>query len=292
MINSTSKMLKRLLGEHIAFEIMLHDSLWAVEADADQLSQVLINLCVNARDAMPRGGRLTISTSNCRIDDSGIDGQPRISPGEYVMLTVGDTGTGMSPSVMHHIFEPFFTTKDDGKGTGLGLSTVYGIVRQSNGHVWAESTPGHGARIMVCLPRTPKQAQPLRSAVTRQLPGGKHTLLIVEDDQDVRHAVAEYLPALGYTVLTAHPAEAFALAQRHAGALDLLITDVVMPEISGPELARQVCALQPQLPALYMSGYIDDAVRQEVLASQAPFLQKPFTLEELAAAIQRSLLSR
>lgn len=292
VINSTSKMLKRLLGENIDFQIVLDEPLWPVEADADQLSQVLINLCVNARDAMPHGGRLTIRTSNCRVVETGLAGQPHISPGEYVMLTVADNGTGIAPSVMRHIFEPFFTTKDDGKGTGLGLSTVYGIVCQSNGQVWAESIPGNGACIKVCLPRTQKQVQPLRSPGARRLPGGSHTLLIVEDDPDVRCAVAEFLPSLGYKVLTAHPADAFGLAQRHAGALDLLITDVVMPGISGPELARQVSALQPLLPVLYMSGYIDDSVREGVLASQAPFLQKPFTLEELAAAIQRSLVPR
>ena len=290
VITNTSKMLKRLLDENVALELTLDEPLWPIEADADQLSQVLINLCVNARDAMPHGGRLTISTSNCRVSEASLAGPVHVVPGEYVMMTVADTGAGMTAEVMHRIFEPFFTTKEVGKGTGLGLSAVYGIVRQSNGHVWPESAPGKGTRFTVCLPRTDKPVIQIPFETRKPAAGGNQTLLVVEDDPDVRQAVATYLPTLGYTVLAAFPSDALHLAKQHAGAIDLLITDVVMPGISGPELAKKVRALQPGLPILYMSGHIDDAVtRHGVLESKSPFLQKPFNLSELAAAIREAL---
>ncbi len=290
VVTSTSKMLKRLLGEDIALEMVLDESLWRVEADADQLSQVLINLCVNARDAMPHGGSLTISTSNCWAGELGLAGHVHAEPGEYVMMTVTDTGTGMDAEVMQHMFEPFFTTKEAGRGTGLGLSTVYGIVRQSLGHVWADSAPGRGTRFIVCLPRTQKPAIDTSAHSPQPSLGGNQTLLVVEDDADVRQAVAAYLPSLGYTVLAAHPADSMRLASQHVGVLDLLITDVVMPGISGPELAANVRALKPELAVLFMSGNIDDAVaRHGVLDTKAPFLQKPFTLTELASAVHAAL---
>jgi two-component system, cell cycle sensor histidine kinase and response regulator CckA len=290
VVTSTSKMLKRLLGEDIALETALDEPLWRVEADADQLSQVLINLCVNARDAMPHGGRLSISTSNCLATESGLTGHTQVAAGEYVVMTVSDTGTGMDAEVMQHMFEPFFTTKEVGRGTGLGLSTVYGIVRQSDGHVWADSAPGAGTRFMVCLPRTGKAAADVSSKRAKPLQGDNQTLMVVEDDDDVRQAVAAYLPSLGYAVLAAHPADAMQLASQHAGVLDLLITDVVMPGISGPDLAANVRALKPDLPILFMSGNIDDAVtRHGVLETKAPFLQKPFTLSELASAVREAL---
>jgi len=290
VITTTSKMLKRLLGENIAIEMKLSEPLWLIEADADQLSQVLINLCVNARDAMPRGGRLTISTNNCRAGESGVAGQVHVAAGDYVVMTVRDTGTGMDAEVMQHIFEPFFTTKEAGKGTGLGLSTVYGIVRQSNGHVWVDSMPGEGTSVTVCLPRTLGRPDAMPSETARLSLGGDQTLLIVEDDEDVRRAVAEHLPSLGYQVLTAHPSEAMDLVRQRAGTIDLLITDVVMPGMSGPELAENARAEQPGMAVLFMSGYIDDPVtRHGVVESKAPFLQKPFTLSELAAAIRTAL---
>ena len=291
VITSTSKMLKRLLGEDIVLETALDEPLWLVEADADQLSQVLINLCVNARDAMPHGGKLTISTSNCRAAESGLAGHIHVAPGEYVAMTVSDTGTGMDAGVMQHMFEPFFTTKEVGRGTGLGLSTVYGIVRQSGGHVWADSAPGAGTRFMVCLPRTGKMAADVSSKGAIPRHGDNQTLMVVEDDDDVRQAVAAYLPSLGYAVLAAHPADAMQLVSQHAGVLDLLITDVVMPGISGPDLAANVRALKPELPVLFMSGNIDDAVtRHGVLDAKVPLLQKPFTLSELASAVRDALV--
>lgn len=290
VVRGTSKMLKRLLSEAIDYQLELEQPLWLVETDADQLAQVLINLCVNARDAMPDGGTLKITTNNLRVPTAEGARHPKLPPGEYVMLTVYDTGTGMEPGVLEHIFEPFFTTKEAGKGTGLGLSTVYGIIRQSEGHVWAESKPNCGTRIMVCLPRT-SHAPGQNPKLTRhhEPPVEKMTILLVEDDPDVRSAVKEYLPSLGYRVLAAHPDEALSLAERHASEIDLLLTDVVMPSLSGPALADKVRVMCPCMKTVFMSGYIDDAVtRHGVLDSGAPFLQKPFSLTELAAAIRKA----
>jgi CheY-like chemotaxis protein len=290
VVQSTSKMLKRLLAEDIHYRIELARPLWRVEADADQLSQVLINLCVNARDAMPGGGSLSLTTQNLTVGREEDARNPRLPPGEYVVLTVKDTGTGMDDEVLEHIFEPFFTTKETGKGTGLGLSTVYGIIRQSGGYVWAESAPGEGTCFTVCLPRTSSPGVPAQAAAGGLERRGTQTVLVVEDDDDVRNAIAEYLPALGYQVLVAHPSRALAVLGERAGPIDLLLTDVVMPEISGPALAEKMCALRPGLRTVYMSGYIDDAViRHGVLESKAGFLQKPFTLAELAAKIRDAL---
>lgn len=290
VVQSTSKMLKRLLAEDIHYRVELARPLWRVEADADQLSQVLINLCVNSRDAMPRGGSLTLATRNLTVDNEEGAQHPKLPTGDYAVLTVNDTGTGMDADVLEHIFEPFFTTKDTGKGTGLGLSTVYGIIRQSEGYVWAESNPGEGTCFTVCLPRTSKQVArataPHDSLALRR----DQTILVVEDDDDVRCAIADYLPALGYRVLVSHPSQALAVAEEHGDGIDLLLTDVVMPEISGPALAEKLRAVCPGLRTIFMSGYIDDAVvRHGVLESRAGFLQKPFTLSELTDKLRDSL---
>jgi PAS domain S-box-containing protein len=293
VLRSTTKMLKRLLGENITYKLDLCRYLWPIEADGDQLSQVLINLCVNARDAMPYGGSLTIRSANLPANASESHSQSKLSSGDYVMLTVDDSGIGMDPDTLEHIFEPFFTTKDSGKGTGLGLSTVYGIVRQSGGEVWAESNPGRGTRFHVCLPRCQRERTAVETAgaatvTTRPL---DQSILVVEDDADVRDAVAQYLPALGYSVLTADPEQALNIAACHPGAIDLLITDVVMPGTSGPILAAKLRALRPGLRTIFMSGYIDDAVtRHGVLDSGEPFLQKPFTLSQLEEAVQTALM--
>jgi two-component system cell cycle sensor histidine kinase/response regulator CckA len=292
VVRSTLNMLKRLLGEDIDFHLKLEESLWKVEADSDQLSQVLINLCVNVRDAMPYGGSLTVSTRNQPARDGSHATSPELPPGDYVVLTVQDTGTGMKASVLEHIFEPFFTTKDTGKGTGLGLSTVYGIVRQSEGYVWADTSSGLGTRFTVCLPRTgnkPESATGAGAEVSKAA-GGDQTVLVVEDDPDVRNVVAEYLPAVGYAVLAADPARALEVAETYDHTIDLLLIDVVMPETSGPVLAAKLRALRPGLRTVFMSGYIDDAVtRHGVLESGEPFLQKPFTLSELTEAIRDAL---
>ena len=292
VIRSTSNMLRRLLGEDIDFHFELAESLWKVEADGDQLSQVVINLCVSARDAMPYGGSLTVATRNQLDVEKGQAMSVKLPPGDYVALTVQDTGIGMKASVLEHIFEPFFTTKDASKGTGLGLSTVYGIVRQSGGYVWADSTRGQGTRFTVCLPRTEHapQVAPVAEASVSTATLSNQTVLVVEDDLDVRNAVAEYLPAMGYSVLAADPTRALEVAAQYEHTIDLLLIDVVMPETSGPVLAAKLRALRPGLRTVFMSGYIDDAVtRHGPLESGEPFLQKPFTLAELSEAIGEAL---
>ena len=295
VIRSTSKMLQRLLGEDIDFHIELEESLWKVDADGDQFSQVLINLCVNARDAMPYGGSLTVATRNQAAAEKVNATSTKLPLGDYVVLTVQDTGIGMGASVLEHIFEPFFTTKDTGKGTGLGLSTAYGIVRQSDGYIWADSTRGQGTCFTVCLPRTKHAAlvAPTAGASVSTATRGNQTVLVVEDDLDVRNAVAEYLPVMGYTVLAADPMRALEVAARYEHTIDLLLIDVVMPETSGPVLAAKLRALRPGLCTVFMSGYIDDAVtRHGVLESGEPFLQKPFTLAELSEAIGEAMERR
>jgi signal transduction histidine kinase len=293
VIQSTTTMLKRLLSEDIEYRLDLERPLWYTETDADQLSHALINLCVNARDAMPRGGRLTIATRNFTTGVNEGPSPAKLPAGEYVALAVEDTGVGMEAAVIERIFEPFFTTKEAGKGTGLGLSTVYGIVRQFDGHVWVDSTPGEGTCFTIYLPRSRREYAPAPVRAEHASVGGHQFVLVVEDDEDVRRAIADYLPTLGYKVAAAHPSQALALAQEMEGGLDLLITDVVMPEMSGPVLAEKIRALRPGLPTLFMSGYVDDAVtRHGVLESSAPFLQKPFALSDLAAAVRAALLRR
>ena len=293
IIKGTSKMLRRLLREDIDFQLDLTEPLWSVEADADQFSQVLINLCVNARDAMPRGGKLTIATRNQSVGNGRLADRAGVLVGDHVVLTIWDTGTGMDAQVLEHIFEPFFTTKDAGQGTGMGLSTVYGIVNQSRGHVWADTELGKGTCFTVCIPRTNKAGFAGALASNDRTLRGTETLLIVEDDESVRSTVAEFLPSLGYTILTAHPSQALSVASQHPGVIDLVITDVVMPDMSGPELSEKLRSLRPELKTVFMSGYVDDAMtRHGILESNSTFLQKPFTLAELAAKVREALAKR
>jgi CheY-like chemotaxis protein len=260
---------------------------------------------VNARDAMPDGGRLTVRTANVDLDDTAAKEWSDARPGPYVMLEVSDTGAGMDPETRSHLFEPFFTTKEQGKGTGLGLSTVYGTVKQSGGHISVESEPGHGSIFRVYLPRVAASViapEPRRAAeppAARRPDGGGEslatgrgeTVLLVEDAQRVRAVVREILEMSGYTVLEAHHgAEALELSNRHAGPIHLLVTDVVMPQMSGRELAQRLATLRPDLKVLYMSGYTDDAiVRHGVLASGIAFLSKPFTPDALALKVRELL---
>jgi two-component system, cell cycle sensor histidine kinase and response regulator CckA len=293
VVKGTAKMLTRLLGEDIEFRLDLADALWRVEVDADQFSQVLINLCVNARDAMPRGGKLTIATRNQSVAEQGIAGHAGVHPGDYVVLAVRDTGTGMDTQVQDHIFEPFFTTKEAGKGTGLGLSTVYGIITQSGGHVWAETELGIGTCFTVCIPRTGKVTSTGVSLLQGEKLRGTETLLIVEDNESVRNAVAELLPTLGYTVLTADPSQALSIVDRYPSPIDLLITDVVMPEMSGPMLSEKLRSLRPGLRTVFMSGNAQDVMTKHgILESNAAFLRKPFTLSELAGKVRATIASK
>ena len=295
VVSAMQPMLERLIGEDVRLGLALSTDLGPVRADRGQVEQVLLNLVVNARDAMPRGGRLLVETLNVELDESYAAGRVDVKPGVYALLAVTDTGTGMDAETVRHLFEPFFTTKAPGRGTGLGLATAYGIVRQSDGHVTAYSEPGHGATFKVYLPLVSSpvtSAPPSRSSDA--LPRGSETVLLVEDDAGVRHLVCEVLKSQGYRVLdAADPEEALRLAETHEGTIDLLISDVVLPGESGPRMASRLRALRPGLAVLFVSGYTDEAVqRHGVLAASSLFLQKPFTPADLAAKVREALAER
>jgi signal transduction histidine kinase/ActR/RegA family two-component response regulator len=291
VIDETAKMLRRLIGEDIECRVSSAESLWMIEADSDQIVQVLMNLCVNARDAMPQGGMLTIATGNVTVEEGSIDGQEYVPPGDYVWLSVTDTGTGISKEVQGQMFDPFFTTKDVGKGTGLGLSTVYGIVKQSGGYVWVDSELGQGACFMIYLPRVKQAIAPEKPAKAEVRPRGTGTILVVEDEEALREVICDYLRSLGYTVFAAGSGEeALSAASEHEGHIDLLITDLVMPKMSGRELAQMLGSLHPNLKTMYMSGYTDDAeLRHGIPELAARFLQKPFSLGTLARKVRETL---
>jgi CheY-like chemotaxis protein len=289
---SADKLLRRLLGEDIELVTAPAPSLGTVKADPGQLEQVIVNLAVNARDAMPEGGKLTLETANADMDDAYVREHPAAKPGSYVVLAVSDTGVGMDEETQRRIFEPFFTTKEAGKGTGLGLATVYGIVKQSGGFIWVYSEPGHGTTFKIYLPRVEEPVD----AETRPVPPlgslrGTETVLLVEDAAAVRAVIHQTLDRLGYRVLEAPNGEAaLHLATKHRGPIHLLLTDVVMPELGGRQLAERLSALRPELRVLYASGYTDDAVvRHGVLKPGIAYLQKPFTPEVLALKVREVL---
>lgn len=284
LITGLEAMMRRLLAANIEVRFAFGTGLSPVLADPGQIEQVVLNLAVNARDAMPQGGKLTIETGEADLDAIYAAAHEGVSPGRYVMLAVSDTGVGMDPVTQARIFQPFFTTKEPGKGTGLGLSTVDAIVRQHGGHVWLYSEPGKGTAFKVYLPRAAAAAVETPAAAAQASPRGSETVLIVEDTQAVRALVARVLEGLGYNVLEASDASmAEVVASRHAGAIHLLLTDVVMPGDSGPELARRLSAARPTMRVLYTSGYADDAVvHHGVVAAGAAYLQKPFTPDALA----------
>jgi PAS domain S-box-containing protein len=304
IVASIHAMLQRLLGETINLVTVTAPDLGGVKADPGQMEQMILNLCVNARDAMPDGGRLTVRTANVDLDEAAAARLSDARPGPYVLLEVGDTGVGMDAETRSHLFEPFFTTKEQGKGTGLGLSTVYGTVKQSGGHISVESEPGRGSTFTVYLPRvaapvasaerTAADAPAARAGASSEVvltPGRGETILLVEDAQRVRAVVREILEMSGYVVLEARQgAEALEVSNRHAGTIHLLVTDVVMPQMSGRELAQRLATLRPELKVLYMSGYTDDAiVRHGVLAAGIAFLSKPFTPDALALKVREVL---
>ncbi|HYW51168.1 MAG TPA: ATP-binding protein [Gemmatimonadaceae bacterium] len=289
-ITDTSRMLRRLIGERIEFALVLDPGIEQVCVDPTHLDQVLLNLAVNARDAMPQGGTLTIATSRAEVD-AALAARLEVAPGPHVTITVSDTGVGMSPDVVTRIFEPFFTTKGIGNGTGLGLATVFGIVRQSGGGILVESVPEKGSDFRLYLPV--HRSGDVRGDSAQPMPmlRGSETLLLVEDDDDVRTLAIASLRAQGYRVLdAADGVEAMTLAEMHGPELALLVTDVVMPGMSGPELARLLQARWPALQVLYMSGYTDDAVvRQGLMFEHVAFLQKPYTPLALMHAVRRVL---
>jgi PAS domain S-box-containing protein len=292
VVANLEKMLPRLIGEDVELVSRAGPELGRVKADPGQIEQIIMNLAVNARDAMPQGGRLSIETANADLDETFARAHVPTKPGRYVMLSVTDTGVGMDAKVKAHLFEPFFTTKEHGKGTGLGLATVYGIVKQSGGYIWTDSEPGEGTTFSVYLPRVNEAVyavQPVKSQI--RVPDGSETILLVEDEQGVRSMVRGVLKSRGYTVLEASRGdEALQICKRHEGTIHLLLTDVVMPEMGGRELAKRVVNLRRDAKVLLMSGYTDDAViRQGELKPGVGLLQKPFTPDALASKVREVL---
>ena len=286
------EMLARLIGEDIALVTNLAATLGHVKADRGQIEQVVMNLAINARDAMPQGGQLVVETANADLDDEYVRRNVGSRPGPHVMLAVSDSGVGIPRELQRHIFEPFFTTKEQGKGTGLGLATVYGIVKQSGGYIEVDSEPGRGTTFRIYLPRVDSASPAAERSPRAAAPtGGTETILLVEDEDGVRELARDILRSSGYTVLEGrNGAEGLLLGERHQGALDLLLTDVVMPRMSGRELAERMVSLRPELSVLYMSGYTDDAViRHGVLAAGTAFLQKPFTPAALVLRVRETL---
>ena len=281
-------MLARLIGEDIALQTITGKSLGSVKIDPGQFQQILMNLVVNARDAMPGGGKIVIETANVDLDEVYCALHPYVIPGRYVMLAVSDTGQGMSEEVQSHVFEPFFTTKERGSGTGLGLATTYGAVKQSGGYIEVESEVGKGTTFKIYLPRVEEEGKPVKDPRLVDLPGGEETVLLVEDEDTVRNLCSRTLGELGYQVMQARSgAEAVAAAGR-ADRIDLLLTDVVMPGMSGKELATQLVLHHPEMKVLFMSGYTDNAiVHHGVLDEGVSFIGKPYTPSALARKVRQ-----
>jgi PAS domain S-box-containing protein len=291
-VQSMHRMLERILGEHIELQTISGEALGRVKADPGQIEQVIANLAVNARDAMPRGGKLTIETANVELNEQYVRLHPQVRPGPYVMLAVSDTGTGMTPEVKKHIFEPFFTTKEKGKGTGLGLSIIHGIVKQSGGEIWVYSEPGEGSTFKIYLPRVFQEADSWRRVRTGvPMPRGSETVLVVEDEEPVKRMVRGILSRLGYRVLEAADGQqALQLCGSYSEPIHLMVTDVVMPGMAGPDLARAVKILRPETSIIFMSGYTENSMLQhDLIEPDANFLQKPFAPEEFAERVRQVL---
>jgi signal transduction histidine kinase/ActR/RegA family two-component response regulator len=290
VVADMDKMLRRVIGEDIELTAKLDPELGYVKADPNMLEQVILNLCVNSRDAMPSGGRLTVETSNVMLDDEYVGLHVSVRPGAYVTLAVSDTGVGMDEETRQRIFEPFFTTKEKGKGTGLGLSTVYGVVQQSGGHVWVYSEVGHGTTFRVYLPRVDAVAKETASEpAATALYAGTEKILLVEDDDMVRLVAREIISSSGYTVLEA---TRMSEAVRHCAEnsdIALLLTDVVMPRINGKELSERLTKMLPRMRVLFMSGYTETVVHDGVLEQGLNFIQKPFTPSSLLRKIREVL---
>jgi nitrogen-specific signal transduction histidine kinase/ActR/RegA family two-component response regulator len=285
-------MLVRVIGEDIDLEIALSSDIGLVRADPGQLTQVLLNLAANAKDAMPRGGKLTLETRKVELDEPFTRTHSGVRPGRHVMLRVSDTGSGIDPETRSHLFEPFYTTKDIGKGTGLGLATVYGIVRQSEGSIDVYSEPGQGSVFEICLPEAgpARKAEALASAI-EALPTGKETILVVEDEDAVRKLAVTVLTRQGFSVLAANgPAQALKIVTDNLGPIDLLLTDVVMPGGNGVDLAAAISALRPQIKVVVMTGYAQASIAsQGVLKEGIVLLEKPFSPNLLLARVRMAL---
>jgi len=292
VVAGVEKMLRRVIGEDVDLVTVLDPGVGSVRADIGQLEQVLMNLAVNARDAMPTGGKLTIETANVAHDPHYARERAAAPVSRFVMLAVSDTGVGMDEATKARIFEPFFTTKEPGKGTGLGLATVYGIVQQAGGFIWVYSEPGRGTTFKIYLPQVDAAAEDAgASTAPADLPRGTETVLVAEDEAAVRAVTREVLERQGYVVLEApHGAAALDIAAQHRGPIQLLVTDVVMPGLSGRQLADRLARLRPDTKVLYVSGYTDDAVvRHGVLEAGIAYLQKPFTIDSLARKVREVL---
>jgi two-component system cell cycle sensor histidine kinase/response regulator CckA len=285
-------LLPRLIGEDIELVIRSAEDLGAIRADASQMEQVIMNLAVNARDAMPNGGRLSIETSNAELDSAYSAVHPVVRQGSYVLLAVSDTGTGMDAETQSHIFEPFFTTKEQGKGTGLGLATVYGVVKQSGGFIWVYSEVGKGTSFKIYLPRVDQPVEKSGSTQSSsEAPRGTGTILLAEDEQDVREVAREFLESGGYTVIEARDGvEAIQLVEKHKGAIDLLVTDMVMPGMTGQELSVLLRQKRDGLRILYMSGYSEHAAAESVQGDASiRLLTKPFSRWAFLRAVHEIL---
>jgi CheY-like chemotaxis protein len=294
VVEGVEKMLARLIGEDVELVTVAAPDLGTVSADPGQIEQVIMNLVINARDAMPGGGRITIETANVTLSETDAGRRIAVPSGPYVMLAVSDTGHGMSSDVLEHLFEPFYTTKPQGQGTGLGLSTVFGIVRQSGGDVWVYSEPGHGTTFKIYLPRTQPAAQPAVVASSPVPPRGAETILLAEDDAALRALAMRVLTRQGYTVLEAtNGREALELCESYEGTIDLVLSDVVMPELGGRALVERLAASRPRTRVLFMSGYTDDDVfRRALIDHRTEFLQKPFTPQSLSQRVREVLNGR
>jgi PAS domain S-box-containing protein len=291
VVTETEKMLRRLIGEHVEMTVVPGSELGRVRMDLGQVDQILMNLVVNARDAMPQGGRIVIETANAELDETSLIQYSYAKPGRYVMLSVSDTGAGMDKETQAHIFEPFYTTKGPGQGTGLGLSTVYGIVKQSEGYIWVYSEPGKGARFKIYLPRVDAVAEPTSTALESTVVGGSETILLVEDDDAMRQLTRSCLESGGYAVLDApNGKSALQDAARLNAPIHLLVTDVVMPGMSGAALARRLVTSHSRMKVLYMSGYTADLIAQQgILDRRVLLLEKPFTKEALLRKVRKAL---
>jgi CheY-like chemotaxis protein len=288
LLTDMDRMLRRILGEDVDLAVIQGPELGRIRADASSIEQVVMNLAVNARDAMPTGGQLTIETRNVELDDDYAREHLGSKPGHHVMLAVTDTGVGMDKDTQARIFEPFFTTKEPGEGTGLGLSTVFGIAQQSQGSVWVYSEPGKGTTFKVYFPRVNAELDARGLTRPPTTLRGHETILLVEDEEQVRNVAQDILKRSGYHVMVAQNAgEALLLCEKHTGVIHMLLTDVVMPQMSGAELAKRIAKTRPDMKVLCMSGYTDDSiVRHGVLESGVAFLQKPFTPESLMRKVR------
>jgi PAS domain S-box-containing protein len=292
LLQNLEEMLGRVIGEDVQLVTILADDLGRVKADPGQIEQVLLNLALNARDAMPSGGKLTIETANVTFKETDRQNHMGLMPGRYVMISITDTGVGMTQEVKERIFEPFFTTKEVGKGTGLGLSMAYGIVKQSGGHIGVDSEPGKGAAFRIYLPRVDEPTAEAEEKEMERPPSGNETILVVEDEEEVRKLIARILTKQGYKVLEASQGkEVFSLCEEQGGPIHLMVTDMVMPEMTGVELAQHIKQIYPEMKVLYMSGYASDRVAMEYERVQKgiEFIQKPFTVYRLASKIREVL---